>query len=44
MTHCSPYAVLNIVPPEPKDGGSIADAAINLSHLLGMMHIVGLIC
>jgi hypothetical protein len=25
-------------------GGSIADEAINLAHLLGMLHIVDLIC
>jgi hypothetical protein len=37
-------AVLSIVPPEPKKGGSIADAPINLAHLLGMLHIVDLIC
>jgi hypothetical protein len=37
-------AVLNIVPPEQKNGGSIADDPINLAHLLGMLHIVDLIC
>jgi hypothetical protein len=37
-------AVLNIVPPEQKNGGSIADNPINLDHLLGMLHIVDLIC
>jgi hypothetical protein len=37
-------AVLNIVPPEQKKGGSIADDSINLAHLLGMLHIVNLIC
>jgi hypothetical protein len=37
-------AVLNIVPPGPKNGGSIADAPINSVHLLGMLHIVDLIC
>jgi hypothetical protein len=37
-------AVLNIVPPEQKHGGSIADDPINLAHLLGMLHIVDLIC
>jgi hypothetical protein len=37
-------AVLNIEPPEQKIGGSIADDPINLAHLLGMLHIVDLIC
>jgi hypothetical protein len=37
-------AVLNIVPPEQKNGGSIADDPINLAHWLGMLHIVDLIC
>jgi hypothetical protein len=37
-------AVLNIVPPEQKNGGSIADDPINLAHLLGMLHIDDLIC
>jgi hypothetical protein len=37
-------AVLNIVPPEQKNGGSIADDPINFAHLLGMLHIVDLIC
>jgi hypothetical protein len=39
-----PLAVLNIVPPDQKNGGSIADDPINLAHLLGMLHIVDLIC
>jgi hypothetical protein len=37
-------AVLNIVPPEQKNCDSIADDPINLAHLLGMLHIVDLIC
>jgi hypothetical protein len=36
--------VLNIVPPEQKIGGSIANDPINLAHLLEMLHIVDLIC
>jgi hypothetical protein len=35
-------AVLNIVPPEQKHSGSIADDPINLAHLLEMPHIVDL--
>jgi hypothetical protein len=37
-------AMLNIEPPEPKNSGSNSDDPINLAHLLGMLHIVGLIC
>jgi hypothetical protein len=37
-------AMLNIEPPEPKNSGSNADDPINLAHLLGMLHIVDLIC
>jgi hypothetical protein len=37
-------AMLNIEPPEPKSSGSNADDPINLAHLLGMLHIVDLIC
>jgi hypothetical protein len=37
-------AMLNIEPPEPKTSGSNADDPINLAHLLGMLHIVDLIC
>jgi hypothetical protein len=37
-------AMLNIEPPEPKNSGSNADDPINLAHLLGMVHIVDLIC
>jgi hypothetical protein len=37
-------AMLNIEPPEPKNSGSNADDSINLAHLLGMLHIVDLIC
>jgi hypothetical protein len=37
-------AMLNIEPPEPKNSGSNADHPINLAHLLGMLHIVDLIC
>jgi hypothetical protein len=43
-TCLSTLAVLNIVPPEQKNGGSIAYDPINLDHLLGMLHIVDLIC
>jgi hypothetical protein len=37
-------AMLNIEPPEPKNSGSNADDPIYLAHLLGMLHIVDLIC
>jgi hypothetical protein len=37
-------AMLNIEPPEPKNSGSNADDPINLAHLLGMLHLVDLIC
>jgi hypothetical protein len=37
-------AMLNIEPPEPKNSGSNADDHINLANLLGMLHIVDLIC
>jgi hypothetical protein len=37
-------AMLNIEPHEPKNSGSNADDPINLAHLLGMLHIVDLIC
>jgi hypothetical protein len=37
-------AMLNIEPPEPKNSGSNADDPINLADLLGMLHIVDLIC
>jgi hypothetical protein len=37
-------AMLNIEPPEPKNSGSNADDPINSFHLLGMLHIVDLIC
>jgi hypothetical protein len=37
-------AMLNIEPPEPKTSGSNAADCINLAHLLGMLHIVDLIC
>jgi hypothetical protein len=37
-------AMLNIEPPDPKNSGSNADDPINLAHLLGMLHIVDLIC
>jgi hypothetical protein len=40
----STLAMLNIEPPEPKNSGSNADDPINLAHLLGMLHIVDLIC
>jgi hypothetical protein len=43
----SPYpctAVLNIVPPEPGNGGSIAETPINSAYLLGAMRIVDLVC
>jgi hypothetical protein len=36
--------MLNIEPPEPKNSGSNADDPINFAHLLGMLHIVDLIC
>jgi hypothetical protein len=37
-------AMLNIEPPDPKNSGSNADDPINLANLLGMLHIVDLIC
>jgi hypothetical protein len=37
-------AMLNIEPPESKNSGSNVDDPINLAHLLGMLHIVDLIC
>jgi hypothetical protein len=36
--------MLNIEPPEPKYSASNADDRINLAHLLGMLHMVDLIC
>jgi hypothetical protein len=36
--------MLNIEPPDPKNSGSNADDPINLANLLGMLHIVDLIC
>jgi hypothetical protein len=36
--------MLIIEPPEPKNSGSNADDPINLAHLLGILHIVDLIC
>jgi hypothetical protein len=39
-----PLAMLNIEPSKPKNSGSNADDPINLAHLLGMLHIVDLIC
>jgi hypothetical protein len=41
---CTTLAMLNIELPEPKNSGSNADDPINLAHLLGMLHIVDLIC
>jgi hypothetical protein len=40
----STLAMLNIEPPEPKNSGSNAEDPINSAHLLGMLHIVDLIC
>jgi hypothetical protein len=42
--HTTTLAMLNIEPPGPKNGGSIADAPINSVQLLGMLHTVDLIC
>jgi hypothetical protein len=44
LTPTNTLAMLNIEPPEPKNSGSNADDPINLAHLLGMLHIVDLIC
>jgi hypothetical protein len=40
----STLAVLDAVPSEPENGGSIADTPINLASLLAMMHILDLFC
>jgi hypothetical protein len=40
----STLAMLNIEPPEQKNSGSNADDAINLAHLLAVLHMVDLIC
>jgi hypothetical protein len=44
QARCRTLAMLNIEPREPKNSGSNADDPINSAHLLGMLHIVDLIC
>jgi hypothetical protein len=43
-TFTSTPAVLKIGSPEPENGGSIAYNPINSVDLLGIAHMVGLIC
>jgi hypothetical protein len=36
--------VLNIEPPRQESGGSVAETPVNLVNLMGIVHIVNLIC
>jgi hypothetical protein len=44
VKHATILDVLNNEPPGPERGGSIAKTPINEDHLLGIVHVVNLIC
>jgi hypothetical protein len=44
LPYCSTFATPRIGPPGPENRGSIAETPLKYDYLLGIVHIVGLIC